>query len=463
LSIVTFFAEAAARGVRRAPAGKGIDMTAHKHLKEIVRARMRKTGESYATARRHVVGQIKVPQDSSPSRWHLPGNIPATTALRVLVTAAGIRDPRDRNPMSEALLFGICGGIGMGVASFYYEKADFSSFYIAGRHLWTDDAAYLGAALTRLEVKPDISETAGEKGAAKNLLEALKDGRPCIAWLDMAGLPHRGMPPAFSGSGYHLVTVYSLNEDGGTAVIGDLTDVPIEIDLKHLAQARARIKQFKNRLMSIPRTKTSIDLDSLVNSGLRACYEGLLHARGKGAGMSGLEVLQKWETQLGSDTGDGWASMFPRGHRLWQGLTSIHDCIENYHTGGGLCRPIFAEFLAEASTLPGRNRLAGLSQRYAELGRMWSDLALSAVPQEVPAFREVRELYVLRSELRTGGDPEDVAQIRDVWARLSELQKNAAKDFPLSESECTDLRHLLHAKVAALYKAEVEAHSQLKN
>jgi hypothetical protein len=438
-------------------------MTAHKHLKEIVRARMRRTGESYTTARRHVVGQIEVLQDPSPSRWHLPGNIPATTALRVLVTAAGIRDPRDGNLISEAMLFGICGGIGIGVASFYYEKADFSSFYVAGRHLWTDDAAYLSGALARLKIKPVITETAGEKGAAKNLLEALTDGRPCIAWIDMAGLPHRGMPSAFSGAGYHLVTVYSMNEDAGTALIGDLTDVPIEIDLKQLAQARGRIKQFKNRLMTIPRTAISMDLDSLVKSGLQACHEGLLHARGKGAGMSGLDILQKWATQLGGGKQDGWSKMFPRGHRLWQGLTSIHDYIENYHTGGGLCRPIFAEFLAEASTLPGWNRLSGLSERYAELGRMWSDLALSAIPQDIPAFRDVRELCVLRSELRSGGNPDDVAKIRDVWARLSELQAKAAKDFPLSESECTDLRQLLHAKVSVLYEAELEAHSLLKD
>ena len=29
-------------------------MTQHKHLKQLVRARMEKTGESYSTARRHV-------------------------------------------------------------------------------------------------------------------------------------------------------------------------------------------------------------------------------------------------------------------------------------------------------------------------------------------------------------------------------------------------------------------------
>ena len=40
-----------ARGVVGGPAGKALNMTAHKHLKQLVRSRMQKTGESYTTAR----------------------------------------------------------------------------------------------------------------------------------------------------------------------------------------------------------------------------------------------------------------------------------------------------------------------------------------------------------------------------------------------------------------------------
>src|SRR5262245_7893204 len=238
------------RGIQGGSAGKAIHMTAHKHLKEIVRARMRKTGESYTTARRHIVRQVEVLRDPSPARWHLPGNIPATTALRVLLTAVGVRDPRDQKPISEAMLFGICGGIGMGIASFYYDKWNFSSFFIGGRHLWNDDLAYMNAALARFKIEPNIHESAGEKAAVKHLREVLADERPCIAWLDMAELPHRGMPALFSGGGYHVVTVYRFDEDQGTALIGDLTDLPVEIGLKQLAVARGRIKQFKNRLLA---------------------------------------------------------------------------------------------------------------------------------------------------------------------------------------------------------------------
>src|ERR1700722_3008489 len=98
-------------------------MTAHKHFKQLVRSRMEKTGESYSTARRHVL------RKATPDKtWHFAGSVAATTALRVLLTHAGVRPPKKREPFSEAMLFGIAGGIGIGVFSFFYEKEKAASF-----------------------------------------------------------------------------------------------------------------------------------------------------------------------------------------------------------------------------------------------------------------------------------------------------------------------------------------------
>jgi hypothetical protein len=93
-------------------------MTAHKHLKQFVRARMLKTGESYSSARREVIRRPTATPPDPMARWDFPGNIPATTALRVLLTHAGIRAPHTGEPYTEAMLFGIAGGIGAGVFSF---------------------------------------------------------------------------------------------------------------------------------------------------------------------------------------------------------------------------------------------------------------------------------------------------------------------------------------------------------
>jgi hypothetical protein len=205
-------------------------MTQHKHLKQLVRARMQKTGESYAAARRQIVQQVAPsPLQSQGLRQfpHFPGIVPAAAGLRVLFTHAGILAPHTGQPLSEPMVFGIAGGIGAGVFAFHYAKEDFSSFFVAGRHLWQDDVAYTRSACERVGLVPVVTESSGAKSAEKQLLAAL-DAGPVLAWVDMAHLPHRELPKVFSGMVYHLVTVYDADSASGTARIGDLSDEPIE-------------------------------------------------------------------------------------------------------------------------------------------------------------------------------------------------------------------------------------------
>src|SRR5262245_54962662 len=201
-------------------------MTVRKHLKQVVRARMTRTGETYAAARRHVARQSPGAKLDPSARWHFAGNIPATTALRVLLAHSGVRDPRTGGPFTETMLFGIAGGIGIGECACYYLKANFASFFLAGRHYCMNDVHYLTEAAKRFGLAPTVRESTGAKAAEKQLREALVES-PCIAWVDAALLPHRAMPAHFSGSGYHVVTVYRI--DDREALIGDLAEKPIAI------------------------------------------------------------------------------------------------------------------------------------------------------------------------------------------------------------------------------------------
>jgi hypothetical protein len=433
-------------------------MTAHKHFKQLVRSRMKKTGEGYATARLHILRQCAPGPPARDIPWHFAGSVPATTALRGLLAHAGVRDPQTGAPFSEAMLFGIAGGIGIGVFSFLYEKENFASFFVAGRHLLHDSLAYLRNACKRLDIEPVVHETAGVKAAEEQLRSALAEHGPCVAWVDAAHLPHRAMPPMASGSAYHVITVYQIDETGKIASIGDRTDEPITIDLADLAKARARIKKDKHRLLSIPASASRADLPALVRGGLRACYDGLAGAGGvKSAATNfSLKAIRLWAERLhGSKDNERWERVFPRGPRLWQGLTSVYDYIEHYGTGGGLCRPLFAEFLTEAVSAGADARLADLALRYTELGSAWSALANDALPDEVPVCREAKELFAHKAELIDGGGSPD--EIRAAFARLDELRPRTPDQFPLTEAECTALRARLQARVQALYDAEVAA------
>jgi hypothetical protein len=430
-------------------------MTARKHLKQLVRARMQKTGESYAAARRQVVAAAA----GDPAlRWHFPGSVAATTALRVLLAHAGVRDPHTGKPFTEAMLFGLAGGVGVGVFSFYYEKEDFASFFVAGRHLWHDHLAYLRRACERLGLGAEVRESSGAKPAEKHLRELLERG-PCVAWVDAAALPHRAIPAACGGNVYHVVTVYRI--EGDSALVGDLTDEPVAVPLAALAQARGRIKKDKNRLLSLTGDPPAVDLGAAVREGLHACHAGLT---GEGAPASArknfsLDALRLWSERLhGSKDKERWERVFAGG-RLWRGLTSVYEYVEHNGTGGGLCRPLFADFLTEAADAVGRADLRALAGRYAGLGRAWSELADAALYDDVPPMREVKELHARKAELTAGGGTAD--EIGAVWARLTELERQARAQFPLSDADSATLRGKLQKRVATLYEDECAAHAAL--
>jgi hypothetical protein len=395
---------------------------------------------------------------------HTTGNVPAATALRTLLTAAGIRDPHTNEPFSEAMIFGIAGGIGIGMFSFLYEKADFASFFIAARNDWANDVRYLTRGAERFGANAVVAE--GAKPANQAIARALEEGRPSIVWVDAVGLPYKAMPEVFGGMASHVVVLYSMDDSSGTAQIGDLSEAPITIPIKTLSLARARIKKDKHRVMTVGTTAKAPALADQVNAGLDACRAGLLGANAIGNSKTNfsLDCLNVWGSRLhGPKDKDSWERVFTPGARLWRGLTSITDYIEHYGTGGGLSRPLFAEFLDEASSALGVKPLAALAKRYAEIGTAWTELADAALPDDVKPMREAKALMAERSDLIHRGDPDATAAVRTVWQRLDQLSNAAREQFPLSDSATTDLRADLQRRVFALHEAEVAAHSELSS
>lgn len=437
-------------------------MTRQKHLKQLVRARMEKTGERYATARRHIVRDSADGTQKPASGSHLTGNVPATTALRMLLTAAGVRAPHTNEPFTEAMLYGIAGGIGIGVFSFLYEKENFASFYVAARHNWPTDVEYLTRAAERVGSTVTVGE--GVKASTQALAAAFAAGRPGIAWLDASALPYKAMPAFYSGMASHLVVLYGVDEAAGIARIGDLSDDVIEIPAETLTGARTRIKKDKQRVLVLDSTGKVPSLDTLVRGGLEACRDGLLGANAIGNSKTNfsLDALRVWGTRLhGSRDKESWERIFTPGARLWRGLTSINEYIEHYGTGGGLSRPLFAEFLGEAADALGSEPMRALRDRYAALGDEWSALADAALPDDVAETREAKALLARRSELLHSDGPAAIEQVRGVWQRLDELSKAANERFPIADAAVDALRAGLQRRVLALHEGEVAAHTEL--
>lgn len=423
-------------------------MTKHKHLKQLVRARMAKTGERYSTARRHIVRDA---QSAAPRG--APGSVPASSALRTLLVASGFVAPHTGEPPSEALVFGLAGGIGAGVFAFLYEAEDVATFFIGGRHLWQDDVAWFEGAARRMKIETEVLETGGRKQAHTQLRDALSNGHPVVAWVDKALLPHRGLPAWMAGGGYHVVTVHGIDESEGTVQLGDLGDAPVTVPTNTFADARARIGKQKHRLLRITEAPPRLDLRSAVADALRACVRGLVQQRLRNFT---LDSFGDWAKALSAKTGkEAWVTKFAPGRRMFSGLRWAHEFIEHSDTGGGLCRPLYAEFLGEVGTALGSERLLRASEAYAALGREWSQLADALLPEDVPVLADAKHAVEARAELVSSGAPP--AAIREAWDVLDVLAQRAAVELKDAAPRMAELREELSARVRDLHVREREA------
>ena len=92
-------------------------MTKQKDFKQLVRQRMKKTGERYAAARAQILAQrAQADGESVLSRGGMQGDV---GALRNALHASGLSEP-DGSPLTEATAFGLCGGVGFLCAVFEY-------------------------------------------------------------------------------------------------------------------------------------------------------------------------------------------------------------------------------------------------------------------------------------------------------------------------------------------------------
>jgi hypothetical protein len=444
---------------------KRLEMTDHKHLKARVRARMAKTGERYAAARAHVVGDLRgdgaagSPPTSGlgPEVLHLTGTDPETTGLRILLAHA---DPAAAAP-SEPLANVIAGGIGIGVFAFHYEREGFSSFFLAGRHRWDDARVYLAGAAERLGWKLGTAEASAPATADRRLREALERG-PVIAWVDAASLGTRGLPAELAGGGYHTLVVHRIDDDAGSATVSDLTESAFELPLDVLSAARARIAKQKHRVAWLERpgdgSGPEVDHAGAVEAGLAATVRGLRSPRTRNFS---LDALADWSDRLRGRGATSWARVFPTGEWRWSGLASIHEYVEHYGSGGGLGRRRFAAGLREAATVTGDPSLLAIADRYDRLAGDWSDIARAALPEDVPLLRRTREAqdrraaaYATGTSAAGGGPDKDVA---DAWRELDSLRTKARRSFPMTDDDAAAHLAALGDRVAAIHSGEVEA------
>ncbi|MDG6109964.1 DUF4872 domain-containing protein [Dactylosporangium aurantiacum] len=359
-------------------------MTDHKHLKRLVRARSARTGESYTTARRHVLatapGAVDVPV--SPGAVDVPVSPGAAVPLvrhqpsdvvRRLLHAAGTE-------LSEPMVCGLGGGIGFMTAVFEYRGRPPILTLVAQHH----PAPWAPTVLRRLGIAFAESHSTTPAAALQALRARLADGLPVYCTVAAGRLPWRtrtdsgpGAATTFTDADPHGVLVTA--EDPGGVTVHDAG--PHRLPVEAFADAWSAHRKGRHHRLVVTGATPSTDLATAVTA---AVEETAAHLTGPVLGTAfdanfGFAGMTRLAAQLrDTTTRTGFARRFAAPDAYAFLLRRVHECLEEQHTAPGATRPIYADFLDEAAGLTGRPRLAEAATALRASGAVWSAMAATA-------------------------------------------------------------------------------------
>jgi len=174
-----------------------------------------------------------------------------------------------------------------------------------------------------------------------------------------------------------------------------------------------------------------------------------------------LDAFRTWADRLhGGKDKQSWSRMFRPGVNLWRGLKSVYSFI-HYGTGGGLTRPLYAEFFSEAHAALGIPLFQELSGRYHQLGVAWDELGEAALPDDIDLCCQYRNLCVERAELTLSGGEGAAERIHEIQSEFDDFERSVTDESPLTDDECDDLCADPQCRVRALHRDEMAVHQRL--
>jgi hypothetical protein len=400
------------------------------------------------------------PRLALPGYSHFGGHHWETAAMRNTLAYAGVAAPHTGAPFSEPMCLGIAGGIGVGY-SFCPSVPGWGAgtgLSVVGRYrVTTTSADYQDGFFSRLGIKTDVKETSGEKGAYKNLREALSAGKPAIVW--SAPLPFTCLGGAGTG-GMYIMVVHAIDEAKGIALIADRAPDSIPLPLAALAALRAKVCSHKNRSLTFdaPKKISAATLKAAILSGIKACVDEFAAPKIKTYGLPGLE---EWANVIDNPKNKkGWPGLYPGG-KIYAALRDTYHSIETSGTGGSLFRPMYADFLDEAADVTKNKALKAAANEYRALGRQWSELADAALSSKTPAFKQTKELLKKVSALLTDKGTAAFPALEKAREELRKIEADMIAHPPLDAAGSARILEDLKARLRALHAAEIKAYKGL--
>ena len=447
-------------------------MTTKKAFKRLVRARMAKTGERYAVARRTLVDGATARPGAEPtvvttatSSWVMRGGLhPETATLANVLANQGVVSGLTGEPLTEAAILGIGGGLGAGYILWEFQAEHRGKVHrgpvltLGFRNQWQYPwiPGWTSKTLDRLGVEPDVHETGGAKGARKALDARLDAGMALIAWVDLQTIGTWARPADLAGHDGLVVIAIGRDADG-SYLVDDRGRNPFRVEPAAMAAARGRISSFKHRILGLGTTPGPIPADR-IRAAMRAGLEDQVdHLRSSSDSFS-LPAWRKW-ARLMTDgrNAKAWPRVFADGKGLFDSLSAIHENADGQvGPSGGHLRELYATWLAEAAIALDNPRLADAARSWRAVADRWEELADAAVPADLDGAAEAVEAAETLHEAVMAGEA-GRQQVRAAAATLRSIQDRYADAFPLPPDRVAAILRDLGDRLRDIHAAEVDA------
>jgi len=368
-----------------------------------------------------------------------------TTVIARALAARGLQNPLTKQPFSEAMILGIGGGIGG--MYFVWEMCGMVWLTVGGRYWIQDNVKFYDSLGRQLGLSMNYQQPGGKKAAQTALDGMLAQGPSALAWVDLASLPYHGVDPRWKKGLVHTLGVIGQNKDG-SYLVDDRAPMPFTISREALEEARQTQPYMKARLLDFALPKKAIDVAAAVAGGINTMIEYSLNPPIKNFGIPAFE---KWaDLVVNKKDKKGWPTVMATDTALGGALLGAYQSIET-DTGGGLLRPLYAEFLTEAGKQTKNKGLIAAAKESEALGKQWTDFAHACLPDSLKWTRESKKILVAREAARMQG-PKGEKEVAKANAALDVKREEVNQGFPATFRDT--LYADLHARLVKICEGE---------
>ncbi|WP_329486349.1 BtrH N-terminal domain-containing protein [Kitasatospora sp. NBC_01246] len=348
-------------------------------------------------------------------------------------------------PISEAMLFGVAGGINF----MHMPAPPGGRGFTGGRNGPFPEFTRRMAAGVGLDL--EVAVTDDPERAWGDLLAELDLGRPAVVYADLFHLPYFQATRHFGG---HAIVVVGHDRDDDTVTVSDRPARAQTLTTAELATARASGHQPfppRHALLRADWKAARYPTEDDIRQGIRWSCRAMLHPPVPSFGLRGLDSYGAGLRHLLlSDTPAA---------AVVDELAGAYVDFELAGTGGNAFRNLFRTFLTEAAELTGDHRLADAALLCADSAGRWERVIALLLPDWTPAFTELGAAYRAREAELLDGGAAALARAALLGERLPDLRAAAAAGLaPVRERLAGELR----AALASVAETERELFALLR-